>query len=196
MPCLLSFADFADQAKSDTACLLDFPALFPTLPLHDFTFVSACLVGAREPGISHTTSPKRGHKQQAQQSLKLYHHAIRPHRLPCRALPGLSLPTVVHLASTIRHTIPESFLQHRSIGESTACCVSTSPTGAATMVYSLTYRRPSHVTSSRDSLNGDEKQKSIQESISSGNSCMSHGIPTALGFDRIIDGGTCPVSSP
>ncbi|EME49510.1 G protein signaling regulator like protein [Dothistroma septosporum NZE10] len=60
------------------------------------------------------------------------------------------------------------------------------------MVYALTYRRPSHVTSSRASLNGDEKQKSIQESVSSGNSCMSHGIPAALAFDRIIDGGTCP----
>lgn len=62
------------------------------------------------------------------------------------------------------------------------------------MVYPLTYRRPSHVTaSSRDSLNGDEKQRSIHESIQSGNSALSHGIPAALSFDRIIEGGTCPV---
>lgn len=63
------------------------------------------------------------------------------------------------------------------------------------MVYSLTYRRPSRATSSssRASLNGDEKQKSINESIESGQSGMSHGIPAALSFDRIISGGTCPV---
>ncbi|KAF2172352.1 hypothetical protein M409DRAFT_63068 [Zasmidium cellare ATCC 36951] len=60
------------------------------------------------------------------------------------------------------------------------------------MVYSLTYRRPSHVTSSRDSLNGDEKQRSVNESIQSGSSHMSSGIPDALSFDRIISGGTCP----
>lgn len=62
------------------------------------------------------------------------------------------------------------------------------------MVYSLTYRRPSKVGSSRESLSGEEKQKSINESISSGSSCMSNGIPEALSFDRIISGGVCPVS--
>ncbi|PIB01700.1 hypothetical protein CB0940_02014 [Cercospora beticola] len=61
------------------------------------------------------------------------------------------------------------------------------------MVYNITYRRPSKVqASSSDSINGDEKQKSINESIESGNSGMSHGIPAALSFDRIIAGGTCP----
>ncbi|KAM3415741.1 hypothetical protein BST61_g9253 [Cercospora zeina] len=61
------------------------------------------------------------------------------------------------------------------------------------MVYNITYRRPSRVqASSSDSINGDEKQKSINESIESGNSGMSHGIPAALSFDRIIAGGTCP----
>ncbi|KAF1999091.1 hypothetical protein P154DRAFT_577244 [Amniculicola lignicola CBS 123094] len=59
------------------------------------------------------------------------------------------------------------------------------------MVYSLTYRRPSRV-SSRGSLNGDEKQKSINGSVNSGSSGLSHGIPEALSFDRIISGGTCP----
>lgn len=62
------------------------------------------------------------------------------------------------------------------------------------MVYSLTYRRPSHVSSSRDSLTGEEKQKSINESLSSGSSSLSKGIPEALSFDRIVSGGTCPVS--
>jgi len=62
------------------------------------------------------------------------------------------------------------------------------------MVYSLSYRRPSHVPASRDSLSGDEKQKSINDSITSGSSCMSQGIPDALSFDRIVSGGVCPVS--
>ncbi|KAK5115409.1 hypothetical protein LTR85_009869 [Meristemomyces frigidus] len=60
------------------------------------------------------------------------------------------------------------------------------------MVYQLTYRRPSHVPSSRESISGEEKQKSINDSINSGSSCMSCGIPDALSFDRIISGGVCP----
>jgi len=60
------------------------------------------------------------------------------------------------------------------------------------MVYSLTYRCQSKAGSSRESLSGEEKQKSINESISSGSSCMSNGIPEALSFDRIISGGVCP----
>ncbi|KAF2839878.1 hypothetical protein M501DRAFT_932495 [Patellaria atrata CBS 101060] len=60
------------------------------------------------------------------------------------------------------------------------------------MVLPLTYRRPSYVPSSRGSVNGTDKQKSINESISSANSCMSNGIPEALSFDRIINGGVCP----
>ena len=43
-------------------------------------------------------------------------------------------------------------------------------------------------------MSGEEKQKSIAESISSASSGMSHGIPDALSFNRIIEGGTCPVS--
>ncbi|KAK4548132.1 hypothetical protein LTR36_010001 [Oleoguttula mirabilis] len=61
------------------------------------------------------------------------------------------------------------------------------------MVYQLTYRRPSHVPSSRESISGEEKQKSINDSISSGSSCMSCGIPEALSFERIISGGPCTV---
>ncbi|KAF2636401.1 hypothetical protein P280DRAFT_149716 [Massarina eburnea CBS 473.64] len=62
------------------------------------------------------------------------------------------------------------------------------------MVYSLGYRRPSPIsrTSTRDSIDGKQKQKSIDESINSNSSGMSHGIPDALSFDRIISGGTCP----
>ncbi|KAH7116724.1 hypothetical protein B0J11DRAFT_99362 [Dendryphion nanum] len=62
------------------------------------------------------------------------------------------------------------------------------------MVYPINYRRPAQVApvSSRDSLSGAEKQKSIDSSIKSGSSGMSHGIPEALSFDRIIAGGTCP----
>ena len=60
------------------------------------------------------------------------------------------------------------------------------------MVYSLTYRRPAYVPqSSRLSIRSEESEKA--ESVSSGSSCP-YGIPDALSFDKIISGGTCPVS--
>lgn len=62
------------------------------------------------------------------------------------------------------------------------------------MVYSLTYRRPPHVDSSRASLNGSEKTQSIGGSTINSEGSVSFGIPDALSFDRIITGGTCPVS--
>ncbi|KAK6437152.1 hypothetical protein LTR95_006647, partial [Oleoguttula sp. CCFEE 5521] len=59
------------------------------------------------------------------------------------------------------------------------------------MVYSLTYRRPSHVpSSSSSSINSDEKQR--RSSLESGSSGLSTGIPEALSFDKIISGGVCP----
>lgn len=64
------------------------------------------------------------------------------------------------------------------------------------MVYPINYRRPEHVArpdSSGRSISGADKQRSIEESVKSGSSGMSHGIPEALSFDRIISGGTCPV---
>ena len=66
------------------------------------------------------------------------------------------------------------------------------------MVYSLTYRRPPHVDSARASVLENEKRGSIGESSvdSGGSSGVSFGIPNALSFDRIITGGTCPVSQP
>jgi hypothetical protein len=57
------------------------------------------------------------------------------------------------------------------------------------MVYSLTYRRPSHVTSSAASLSGQGRP----ESYTSGSSASTAGIPDALSFDNIIKNGTCPV---
>lgn len=64
------------------------------------------------------------------------------------------------------------------------------------MVYNLSYRRPQRQPrSSNESVNGERKQLSIQESVRSGSSGMSHGIPEALSFDRIIAGGVCPVSA-
>lgn len=63
------------------------------------------------------------------------------------------------------------------------------------MVYNLAYRRPQrHSTLSTESVSGEHKQLSIHESVRSGSSGMSHGIPEALSFDRIIAGGVCPVS--
>ena len=63
------------------------------------------------------------------------------------------------------------------------------------MVYSLTYRRPAHVSLPRSSVTGELKPKSLNESVCSGSTFIAHGIPDALAFDRIISGGTCPVSS-
>lgn len=65
---------------------------------------------------------------------------------------------------------------------------------ANTMVYPLTYRRPERVSpaSSAASISSEKKQQSIHESVHSGSSGMSHGIPEALSFDRIIAGGVCP----
>lgn len=64
------------------------------------------------------------------------------------------------------------------------------------MVYPLTYRRPGHVDrpNSMDgaSVTGETKQRSIHDSVHSGSSGMSRGIPEALSFDRIIAGGVCP----
>lgn len=62
----------------------------------------------------------------------------------------------------------------------------------------LTYTRPKHVASSnrssRESL--AESQKS-EGSVKSGNSGSSYsGIPESLAFDKIVNGGTCPVSGP
>ncbi len=64
------------------------------------------------------------------------------------------------------------------------------------MVYSLAYRRPGYVSNVSDgSINGEEKQRSLDESIQSSSTCsMCAGIPEALSFDRIVAGGTCPVS--
>jgi hypothetical protein len=66
------------------------------------------------------------------------------------------------------------------------------------MVYPINYRRPSRVShvSSRECVSEAEKHKAINESVKSGSSGMSHGIPEALSFDRIIAGGVCPVSLP
>jgi len=59
------------------------------------------------------------------------------------------------------------------------------------MVYSLAYRRP---VSSKSSITGSEKHGSNDDSIDLGSSgSVSHGIPDALSFNRIIEGGTCPV---
>jgi len=62
------------------------------------------------------------------------------------------------------------------------------------MVYSLTYRRPPLVDSTRSSFNGSEKTRSVGGSTLDSEGAVSFGIPDALSFDRIIAGGTCPVS--
>lgn len=59
---------------------------------------------------------------------------------------------------------------------------------------SLTYRRPERVdkTSLRRSQSSFEGEKR-DASLESGRSTASAGIPAALSFDKIMNGGTCPV---
>ena len=68
------------------------------------------------------------------------------------------------------------------------------------MVYSLAYRRPPHVESRRTSTTSGESGSSIGGTTldEAQDNPINYGIPDALSFDRIIDGGTCPVgfSSP
>ena len=61
------------------------------------------------------------------------------------------------------------------------------------MVYSLTYRRPAYIDSHRASV-ASEKPSVGRSTLDSSDGSINFGIPDALSFDRIIDGGTCPVS--
>lgn len=99
--------------------------------------------------------------------------------LPKHLPPSVSPACVTYLAQYILLSSPATFYL--------SFAVVTSP---ANMVYSLSYRRPAHVDSSRASIETEKSGK--QESISSGASCP-YGIPDALSFDKIISGGTCPV---
>ncbi|KAK7426786.1 hypothetical protein QQZ08_006687 [Neonectria magnoliae] len=65
----------------------------------------------------------------------------------------------------------------------------------------LTYTRPKHVDqqswrnnsqSGESSFSDNEKSDGSVKSGQSGQSGHSAGIPTSLGFDKIINGGTCP----
>ena len=60
------------------------------------------------------------------------------------------------------------------------------------MVYSVFYRRPAYIGSTRDSTTS--KASLSGDSISNSSTLAPAGIPDALSFDRIIAGGTCPVS--
>lgn len=63
----------------------------------------------------------------------------------------------------------------------------------------LTYTRPKHVDfdSKRDSEDSTmAASDKSNESVKSGNSGASSGIPDSLTFDKIINGGTCPVCEP
>lgn len=63
-------------------------------------------------------------------------------------------------------------------------------------ILSLTYRRPQQVDkdSFRQSISTDSFSEKEDASLRSGRSGASAGIPDALAFDKIISGGTCPVS--
>jgi hypothetical protein len=63
------------------------------------------------------------------------------------------------------------------------------------MVYSLSYRRPPQVPFGHSSVLSSDGYNNSSNSIVSGTSGLSVGIPDALAFDKIINGGTCPVST-
>ncbi|KAF2962720.1 hypothetical protein GQX73_g10853 [Xylaria multiplex] len=58
----------------------------------------------------------------------------------------------------------------------------------------LNYRRPNYVNGEelRRNETGTEVDEKIDASLKSGRSGVSPGIPGALAFDKIINGGTCP----
>ena len=62
------------------------------------------------------------------------------------------------------------------------------------MVYSLTYRRPAYVDTSRVSL--ETEKSAAEESVSSQSSSHPPGIPDALSFKKIVNGETYPVRIP
>lgn len=64
------------------------------------------------------------------------------------------------------------------------------------MVYPLNYQRPAYVSDVGlpSTLSSTNDPSSRLDSLQSANSSVSTGIPEALSFDRIINGGTCSVS--
>ncbi|KAI1423435.1 hypothetical protein F5Y12DRAFT_716388 [Xylaria sp. FL1777] len=58
----------------------------------------------------------------------------------------------------------------------------------------LNYRRPSYVSKDDFGRNNNDAQSDgkVDASLKSGRSGLSSGIPEALAFDKIINGGTCP----
>lgn len=61
---------------------------------------------------------------------------------------------------------------------------------------SLQYRRPKKVDSETYQQRREGLEEAAEGSVKSGVSGASSGIPDALSFDRIINGGTCPVRLP
>ena len=63
----------------------------------------------------------------------------------------------------------------------------------------LSYRRPSYVErpgsgDSQTTLQDEGGSEKIGTPLESVRSTDSRGIPESLGFDKILEGGTCPVS--
>lgn len=58
---------------------------------------------------------------------------------------------------------------------------------------SLFYRRPKEVDPKVYRQQRDDSVGKSDESVKSGDTGASYGIPDALSFDRIVNGGTCPV---
>lgn len=62
-------------------------------------------------------------------------------------------------------------------------------------VYSLDYRRPGYVPPSSPTPSDESTREGSQDDILKTMPLTPKGIPEALSFDRVINGGCCPVSS-
>lgn len=58
----------------------------------------------------------------------------------------------------------------------------------------LRYRRPAGVQTDSPRMSEDTLESFSDASLNSVRSFSSAGIPDALSFDKIMEGGTCPVS--
>ena len=61
-------------------------------------------------------------------------------------------------------------------------------------VYSLDYRRPSYVPPSSPTPSDEPAREGSQDGIMKTMPPTPKGIPEALSFDHVINGGCCPVS--
>jgi len=102
-------------------------------------------------------------------------------RSPASLAAHFSSTQFLHLALPFLNTLP---IQLRE---------STGERAVKMGIISLTYMRPSYVTNDTARRRSRESFLSEGESVRSGKSARSSGIPDAVSFEKIINGVTCPV---